>query len=49
MTQNYTVPADADTVMHTLFDALKAFDQDLELHMLKENTLLFPSLLKKAA
>lgn len=48
LTQKYSAPADADAVVQKLFDALKAFDEDLELHMLIENSLLFPGILKKS-
>lgn len=47
ITQNYQIPVDSDAVVQTLFNALKAFDADLVMHMNKENNLLFPAILKQ--
>jgi regulator of cell morphogenesis and NO signaling len=39
---NYTVPADGFTTYRLTYDLLKAFEEDLHLHIHLENNILFP-------
>lgn len=39
---NYTVPADGCTTYQVTYDLLKAFEDDLHLHIHLENNILFP-------
>jgi regulator of cell morphogenesis and NO signaling len=42
LTTNYTVPEDGCLSFHTLYEALKAFEEDLHQHIHLENNVLFP-------
>lgn len=41
LTQDYTVPADAEEHLRSLFEELKRLDEDLQLHIELENRWLF--------
>jgi regulator of cell morphogenesis and NO signaling len=42
LTSNYTVPDDGCLSFHALYEALKAFEEDLHQHIHLENNVLFP-------
>lgn len=42
LTDDYTPPADACTTYRVTFETLKAFEQDLHIHIHLENNILFP-------
>lgn len=42
MTSNYTLPAHACTTYRVVFEALKALEADLHIHIHLENNILFP-------
>jgi regulator of cell morphogenesis and NO signaling len=49
LTSHYTLPADAPAGWEYVYDELRAFEHDLQVHLHLENNLLFPRALRLAA
>ena len=49
LTQDYSPPKDGCETYNFLYNALKELEEDVHLHIHKENNLLFPEVLKEAS